>query len=297
MPLPSIPGYTEQDLANLTDDEITALQQPDGDDEGDDANEVTTEAPATTESVTDDAATDDADPADEPADRTYAADAPADAAATLQTLKDAKAAAKKTDRDALKQLHEGEIDFDEYQVIKDKADDDIEAVNDQVTALNRSIAKAEISAEMTEQQTLKAWGVEVAAMMKQGKAEGLDYAAGTALNKEFNNLVKVFGQEAIERGMSDNGLVASKWALAQAHQMMRMRHADKVTGKAPAAKPGDPPKPRTELRTLARMPNADRALSDGDSLVAKFSTMSAEDMERAIAGMSKDQVEALMNSV
>ena len=288
MPLPTIPGYTEQELSNLTDDEITALQAPDGDDEGDDLQKMeTTDEPVTTDNVTEDA-----DPVDEPADRTYTADAPADAAATLQTLKDAKAAAKKTDRDALKQLHEGEIDFDEYQVIKDKADDDIEAANDQVTALNRSIAKAEISAEMTEQQAMKAWGVEVSAMMKQGKGEGLDYVGDTGLNKEFNSLVKVFGQEAIERGMSDNGLIASKWALAQAHQMMRMRHADKVTPPQAAGI-----KNRTDLRTLARMPSADRVLSDGESVVAKMSNMGAEDMERAIANMTKAQVDELMNSV
>ena len=289
MPLPTIPGYTEQELSNLTDDEIAALQEPDGDDEGDDASAVTTEDPVAPVTETEDSVT---DPVEAPADRPYTADAPADAAATLQTLKDAKAAAKKSDRDALKQLHEGEIDFEEYQVIKDKSDDDIEAANDQLTALNRSIAKAEISAEMTQQQAEKAWAVEVSAMIKQGKGEGLDYVGDTGLNKEFNSLVKVFGQEAIERGMSDNGLVASKWALAQAHQMMRMRHADKVTPPATASI-----KNRTELRTLARMPSADRVLSDGESVVAKMSNMSAEDMERAIANMTKAQVDELMSSV
>ena len=129
-------------------------------------------------------------------------------------------------------------------------------------------------------------------MIKQGKGEGLDYVGDTGLNKEFNSLVKVFGQEAIERGMSDNGLVASKWALAQAHQMMRMRHADKVTPPATASI-----KNRTELRTLARMPSADRVLSDGESVVAKMSNMSAEDMERAMANMTKAQMDELMNSV
>lgn len=293
MSLPIIPGYTEQEIANLTDDEITALQEPDGD-QDDDRNETAT--PPSTEVATSEAA-DEAPQA--PAERTYAADAPADADATLQSLKEAKAAAKKEDRDALKQLHEGEIDFAEYESIKNKSDEAIEAANDQVTALNRSLAKAEISAEMTEQQTEKAWAVEVSAMIKQGKSEGLDYAGDTGMNKEFHNLVKVFGQEAIERGMSDTGLVASKWALAQAHQMMRMRHAELVVAKSPSVRqaPVDTSKPRTALTTLARMPNADRVLSDGGSMVAKVGNMGPEEMERAIASMSKADVEALMDSV
>lgn len=82
------------------------------------------------------------------------------------------------------------------------------------------------ASDMSQQEA--AWQVEIAALMETGKAEGLDYAQDTELNTELNGLVKAFGEEAAKRGMSDVGLVASKWALQQAHDVMRQRHAEKL---------------------------------------------------------------------
>lgn len=76
-----------------------------------------------------------------------------------------------------------------------------------------------------------AWQVEVAALVKTAKAEGLDYVQDTALQTEFDNLVRAFGTEAAERGMSDVGLVASKWALYEAHNVMKRRHTEKLLKK------------------------------------------------------------------
>ena len=289
----ALAGYTPQELAHLTPDELEAMQSDagDGDDELDRPVEAKQPVDAPIDPPADGAQAPEAEAADE---RAYAAETPADADATTASIKDAKAAAKKADRDALKQLHEGEIDFAEYETIKNTSDDAIEAANDQLTALNRAIDKAEISSEMTQQQLQKAWSGEVATMLKQGKAEGLDYAGNDALNKEFNSLVRVFGQEATDRNMSDVGLVASKWALAQAHDMMKLRHAALVV-RAPAAKT-DPNKPRIDLTSLSRMPAADRSLIESDS-ISRYANLQGEDLERAMASMSKADMEKLMASV
>lgn len=285
----AIAGYTPQELAHLTPDELEAMQSDAGD--GDEELNSSSEGNLLADAPIDEPADTPAEQADE---RAYAAESPADAEATTATIKEAKALAKKEDRDALKQLHEGEIDFAEYEAIKNKSDDAIEAANDQLTALNRAIAKAEISSEMTQQQLQKAWAGEVSTMLKQGKAEGLDYAGNDTLNKEFNSLVRVFGQEATERNMSDVGLAASKWALAQAHDMMKLRHAALVV-RAPSVK-ADPGKPRIDLTSLARMPAADRSLAEADSM-ARYANLQGEDLERAMASMSKADMEKLMASV
>jgi len=294
MKTPSIPGYTEADLASLTPDELSALESDSGDNEEEltaIANEGETPAVASAEG----AATA-AEPETAPDTRTYIAAAPADAAAQLDALKAAKATAKTEDKAALKQLMDGEIDFDAYEAIKTKSDDAIDVANDSITELNKAAAKAEISSEMTAQETARTWGNEVNTLITSAKAEGLDYKGNEALNKELNGLVRAFGQEATEQGMTDDGLKASKWALAQAHEVMKMRHADLVTVKPTALKLVPPGGPRHDLVNLSKMPNADRALGDNDA-VAKFGSLDGDDLERAMASMSKADVEKLMASV
>lgn len=308
MTTPNITGYTAAELESLTPEELSALESDAGDN-ADELNEIANEGgdaagdadPAAGKAEGDKpaAGTDNAlIPEDEPGTApAYVAEAPADAAAQLDALKAAKIAAKAEDKAGLKQLMDGDIDFDQYEAIKNKAEEAIEAANESISTLNKALSKSEIASEMSQQEAARTWAGEVNNLMVAAKTEGLDYKASPALTKELNGLVRAFGQEATDNGMTDDGLKASKWALAQAHAMMKMRHPEMV--KAPAAatqKKADPNAPRHTLTTLNNMPNADRALGDNDT-VAKFGMLEGEALERAMATMSPAEVEKLMASV
>lgn len=316
---PNIPGYTAEELADLTPDEIAALENEhlagnpgdaadlaelagEGAEGGDAAG---TEGKAEGEHGAAGAAEGATETAEEPGDApAYVANAPQDAEAQIKAQRDAIQTAKTAEKEALKKLHDGEIDFEEYDKIRNTSDTAIEAANEKLLELNLAINRAQVAEEMTQQQLSRAWKGEVAELMKAAATEGLDYKGNAELNKELNGLVRAFGMEATERGMTDEGLKASKWALQQAHATMKLRHPELVkAAPAPAAgaKPGEAAgKPadgkRHNLATLASMPNADRPLGDTDD-IAKFGQLEGEELEKAIAGMSPAQVEKLMASV
>lgn len=293
---PNIPGYTADELEGLTPDELEALS----DDTGDEAqnelealagNDDDTGKPADTGTGT---GTDTTDTTDEQPDApTYKAEAPADAAAQLATQQAARTQAKADDRTALKQLHEGVIDFDEYEAIKDKADAAREAADDAINSLKAVISKAEISAEMTQQEALRAWNTEVSGAMKASKAEGFDYAANPALHKELNGLVRAFAMEATENGMSDEGLKASKWALSQAQATMRTRHPELYKAPAAGQQQRQAGQPRHNLTTLGGLPSADRGLAENDTM-RRIGQLEGDAHERAIGNMSEKEIDRLL---
>lgn len=316
---PNIPGYTAEDLEALTPDEIEALENEhlagnpadaaelaelagEGAEGGDAAG---TEGKAEGEQGAAGAAEGTTEAAEEPGDApAYVANAPQDAEAQIKAQRDAIQAAKTAEKDALKKLHDGEIDFEEYDQIRNTSDAAVDAANEKLLELNLALNRAQVAEEMTQQQLARAWKGEVSELMKAAATEGLDYKGNAELNKELNGLVRAFGMEATERGMTDEGLKASKWALQQAHATMKLRHPELVKA-APAPAAGTKPneaagKPadgkRHNLATLASMPNADRPLGDTDD-IAKFGQLEGEELEKAIAGMSPAQVEKLMASV
>lgn len=316
---PNIPGYTAEDLEALTPDEIEALENEhlagnpadaaelaelagEGAEGGDAAG---TEGKAEGEQGAAGAAEGTTEATEEPGDApAYVATAPQDAEAQIKAQRDAIQAAKAAEKTALKQLHDGEIDFEEYDQIRNTSDAAVDAANEKLMELNLALNRAQVAEEMTQQQLARAWKGEVSELMKAAATEGLDYKGNAELNKELNGLVRAFGMEATERGMTDEGLKASKWALQQAHATMKLRHPELVKA-APAPAAGTKPneaagKPadgkRHNLATLASMPNADRPLGDTDD-IAKFGQLEGEELEKAIAGMSPAQVEKLMASV
>jgi hypothetical protein len=302
---PTIPGYSDADLDGMSPDEIQALQD-DAIEGAQDADELALIAEEGDEDTTKDAdgkmieakadAANDDTPAEEPAARrAYTAAAPTDAAAQLEAFKLARTTAKADDKAALKRLHDGEIDFEEYETAKTKADDAIDAADDAINALRRDINKAEIAAEMTSQAKQTEWANELTNLTKTAKAEGLDYSSA-AMNKEFNDLLYGFAIVAERNNLSDDNLEASRWALKQAHDMMRFKHAAILTKPAAAAAASAPAAQRHNLQSLGGLPNADRAQPDSDS-IAKFGSLEGDDLERALASMSKADVDKLMASV
>lgn len=312
--LPTIPGFTEEDLEALAPEEIAALEaehiagSPESEAnlrelaEGAEAGEEGEEKPAESAPAAEQPAEGSADAGEDAPTTTFRAEAPADAEAKLAEATAAKQTAKTEEAAALKQLHDGEIDFDAYNEIKAKSDAAIEAANETISDLKTAIKIAERDAAAAQQEVANAWSKEVATLMANSKAEGFDYKGNEKLSKELNGLVRAFGQEATEQGMSDDGLKASKWALAQAHAMMKLRHPELVkaapanTGTKPPAPASNTPQPRHALTALNNMPNADRTLGDNDE-VSKFSQLEGEDLERAMARMSPAEVEKLMASV
>ena len=191
--------------------------------------------------------------------------------------------------EALAKLLDGEITAAEYSKIEN---DVLKQIND----LTVAEVKAQVSQEMTEQQVTREWKKEVNSLIASAKKnDGIDYIADKELYGEFDSLVRAFCHEALNRrGMSDENLAASKWALAKAHSVMKAQHGVKPV--AQDAKPQEEKPNRHNVRSLSTLPNADRAQVSDDT-ISRLGALDGMDLERAMASMSPKEVEKLMASV
>lgn len=292
------PTYTEADLADLTPEERSAIEAEAGDNadilnelaDGDDGTAATPGAEG-------------ADGAAAPAaPAPYTADVdPAKLQADLDAEKKAITDARAEETEALRKLNDGEIDFAEYQAVRDKVTATVDAANDKIRTIDRDLTRATVASEMTAQQAKKAWtGMVNNYVTVEAKADGVDYSgdAGKERVKEFQTLVTVFGKEAAERGMEDgDNLEASRWALAQAREIMRSRHGKAPTAAppAPAGAPAAPAPgaPRHNLATLGTMPAAAGNVQQSDAL-SKAATLEGEALEIWLASQPRDVVDAIM---
>lgn len=322
----AIEGYTKDELASLTPDELSALENDAGDSDGtleeiaggDDTDAAAVEAAATAQAEADataakpeaegkpaaDDKTGDAKPIEKPAAEAAKTETPAeeDEQLNLSSFKpetpdgaDALRTELETRKaDAFQKLMDGTMEPDDYKII-DKE------VSAKLAELQSAAITDRVTAKIERQELEKAWNSELNATLKAGANDGIDYAKTPALKDEFMDLVGAFGVAADRKGMSDKNLEASKWALAQAHDVMRMRHgkaaavADPVV---PAAKTEAEKTPgqRHDLKTLGALPSADRTQVN-DDVLSKFSTAEGEDIEKLMARMSPADVERLMASV
>lgn len=298
-----IENYTKEELATLTPEELSALELENGDE--DILNELAgDDDPANDESASsEEAAKVDASASVEPAEANeetpsddageqsqgdaikpiYQADSVADSSSERTALLTQK-------NEAFAKLIDGEITAAEYSTIEND-------VLSKIRAIDAAEVKAQVSSEITQQQLEHAWDKEVATLVKVAKKEGLDYAGNKELNSEFDTLVRVFSAEAAQKGMSDEGLVASKWALAQAHSVMKVRNG--ITTQPAKNQDDTPPAekaPRHNLQTLSGLPNADRAQVDNDT-ISRLGGLGGEDLEMAMATMSEKDVNKLLASV
>jgi len=306
------PNYTEADLADLTPEERSAIEAESGDN-ADILNELaggddgTAAAPAAAPAA-DGTATPGAEGADgaaaPAAPAPYTADVDAEKLqADLDAEKKAITDARSEETEALRKLNDGEIDFAEYQAVRDKVTATVDAANDKIRTIDRDLTRATVASEMTAQQAKKAWtGMVNNYVTVEAKADGVDYSgdAGKERVKEFQTLVTVFGKEAAERGMEDgDNLVASRWALAQAREIMRARHGKAAAAApaagAPAAAPPAPAPgaPRHNLATLGTMPAAAGNVQQSDAL-SKAATLEGEALEIWLASQPRDVVDAIM---
>lgn len=296
-------NYTKEELATLTPEELSALELENGDE--DILNELAgDDDPANVESASsEEAAKVDASASAEPAEANeetpsddageqsqgdaikpiYQADSVADSSTERTTLLTQK-------NEAFAKLIDGEITAAEYSTIEND-------VLSKIRAIDTAEVKAQVANEMTQQQMIREWEKEVNSLVVSAKKEGLDYAGNQELNAEFDTLIRVFSNEAAQKGISDDGLKASKWALAQAHSVMKTRHGivaptQKTQDPAPVAEKA----PRHNLQTLSGLPNADRAQVDNDT-ISRLGGLVGEDLEMAMATMSEKEINKLMASV
>lgn len=237
-------------------------------------------------------------PAPAPVTTLYKAEAPADIDAQLATQKGVKAAAKAEETKAMKQLMDGDIDFDAYQAVKAKSDEAIEAANETISDLKAAKTRVTVSEEMNAQQGERAWDAEVQAVVTLAKADGIDYKAKPELWEELNALVRGYGAQAATKGLDDaKGLEASKWALAEAQKIMVLKYGTKpaatpAPGAAPAAAAA-PAAQRHDVRTLGALPNADRTAVN-DDILSRIGSLEGEDLEIAMAKMSPSDIEKIL---
>ena len=290
-------GYTSEEMAVLTPQELAALENEAGDADGiiaeiaagdEEALPDQHDQAGAAESDADDAAGDTAalEHADEAAASAatqpiYQAGDYGDTAALRASLNQEKAA-------ALSRLLDGEMTAADYSVLDSQ-------IQNEISRLDRAETKLEVAYEMTQQQLQREWGREVTALTQQARREGIDYHADEALAAEFDTLVRVFGQEATRKGMSDDKLVASKWALAEAHRTMKSRYGIGLQA-AQSQTAAQANSPRHQLKTLGGLPGADVHKVDNDP-IARFATLEGEDLERAMARMSPQEQDALMRNL
>lgn len=287
--------YTEEDLAGLSVAERAILQTLDRDESTDEElvaiigdDDDVKPAAAKVEPGLDAAgqpviADTDEDGDDTDAGLQFTPQTPADADATRANLETRKS-------EAFQKLMDGEIEAGEYQKVEKEVSGELEKL------LQASITD-NVTFTLTQAQINKTWQGEVNAIVKSAAAEGLDYKGGD-LGSEFDGLIKAFASEAGTRGMTDEGLKASKWALAQAHTMMKVRHPGLI--KTPLAVPGA--KPVTKARAGADLstipPNLSAApIAAGAAVADEFSHMEGLGgiaLERAYARLSAEQQDRYM---
>ena len=279
---------TEQELAGLSAAERAIMEADDGDDDQgaeDEGGEQggAEEGKPEAEKKPEQAAEVKPEPKEEKPDAEddddagvkFQAQTPADAAKTrtdLETRKD----------EAFTKLMDGEIDSAAYKLVEKE-------VNGELEKLLQATITDNVTATLTQAQATQQWNGEVKALLKSAAAEGLDYKADAALGKELDGLIRVFAAEASASGMSDAGLKASKWALAQAHSVMKVRH-----GKAAASAPS--PAAKREAPDLSKIPPSlsKAPIAAGTTVADEFAHMAGltgAASERAVAKLTPEQLE------
>ncbi|WP_315128107.1 hypothetical protein [Comamonas antarctica] len=303
--------FTEEELAGLSEVERDALRDLQEDDEdvrgaaGDDDDAGTATDPADP--------TDPTDPADDDAGAApgagNAAGAPgaADGSAapelppelpvqaalqpvTPEDADDQRKTLRAEKATALQQLLDGEIDQEKYQEVEAR-------VQDKLDDLARAAAVDMARTQLQRDSMLAEYGQHLAAVQKELKAAGIDLDGDAG--PQFDRAIRLFAQEAGERGLTDTAgnMAASRDALAEAKALV-LRRFGKAEAAAPAAgtaaaapKPAArrpaPPDRSTLPPTLAGVPTAADAAVGSE--FAHLESLEGTALERAIAAMTPAQ--------
>lgn len=213
----------------------------------------------------------------------YKADAPGDATAQLREL----AAERKAIR---KQYEEGELDEDAYEAKLDELDQRRDAIN-------RSIMKAEISAEMTQQQLVKSYRETVDGWLADIKRSGFDYKSpeNAQAAAYLDARVKALAAADPDAPQNPEGWRA---ILEEAHMLAARKFGIKAKEAQPAKDSAGKPRKTGERApdlsgippTIGRGPAAAAASGAGDEF-GHLESLSGIALEKAIAKLSPEQLD------
>jgi hypothetical protein len=286
--------FTEQELASMTPAEREAVTAEDDDSDmqsnfgyDDDVTDVVPkEAPAA--------------PKEDPAglfEDDGAAPKAAYVAADVENY-DEKVTALETKKDeAFKQMMDGELADSEYRTIEKE-------VSSELRKLDRDQAKAEISADMTQQQARGAWGDYVEQQIAANKAAGADLSATDALMAELDRTTRLIAAQVSQDPSMVKHLLPTKagalitnvdkWVLNEAIEIVKTRN--NLLAKTPIddarRKPG-PPDLSKIPPSLAKVPPAADPVIGADEF-SHLNGLKGVDYERALARMTPDQLERFM---
>lgn len=281
-----IEGMTEQDLALLNPAERAIMEADDGDDDLDPADPSDGDEVKPAPAVKTDTALKADTPADEVNDDAlvFTAKTPADAAAQRTALETRK-------NESFAKLMAGEIDPEEYQKVESEVSASMEKL------LQATITDA-VTNEISQAQRNKAWAAEVDSAIKSAVNDGINYRSDENLLKEFDQLIRSFSLRAEMAGMDDTGMKASKWALNEAHETMKLRHPDLVRIDPNAATGKAVPRAKADLGTippnLRGAPVAATASVGGE--FAHMEGLTGADSEKAFARLTKEQQERWLDT-
>lgn len=277
-------GYTEQDLSMLAKSEVDALLAVPSDEAG--------SGNSSSDPHGDAAAAQDAANVGTPAKAEpeveelppkaafvpqYSAEVPDDAAEQIKAL-------KAEERTAFKQLMDGEIDPDAYQVIRDRVENDTDDLK--TKALTASIFN-QANAQAAEQTARAEWERAESQAFNAFKSEGLDYKGKPALLAAYNTHLKALGSDPKNENRD------AAWFLTEAH---RVTKADLGFVSAPPATNTNKPAPTarngvdlSELPpTLRSVPVAATGSVNADEF-AHMRNLDGLELERAHARLTNDQ--------
>ncbi len=272
-------GYTESDLSMLAKSEVQALLDVPADDAGERSNADHDAAAAEQDAAAKPAVAgnESKDAAAEPPEPValvpqFKVDVPADAKEQIATLKGEEKA-------AFKRMMDGEIDADEYQVVRERT----EAAADELKTKALTASIFEQANQQTAEQTAQAqWNAAETAAFNEFTAEGLDYRAKPALLAAYNHSLQALGKDP------KNEKRDAPWFLAEAHRITK-----DALGIAPTAKKVDrdsrsvvdlsdlPP-------TLRSVPIAATGAVNSDEF-AHMRNLEGLELERAHARLTNDQ--------
>lgn len=195
----------------------------------------------------------------------------------------------KTAEDELKQkFRDGDIEFDEFELERDK-------ILQQRESLNSAKIKAEISQEMSQQTAQQQWQNTVNTFLNSVKSE-VDYLANEDLASDLDLFVK---QLANNPKNADQSMT---WFLEQADRRVRALHnlaSGKPTESKQDEKKPDPKDRKPNLggvpKNLSQVPGGDGPGDVGGEF-AHLDSLEGEDLEAAIAKMTPAQREKFARS-
>lgn len=199
---------------------------------------------------------------------------------------------------ALQRLMDGEISQEDYN----RANGEIQ---DKLDSLVRAEAIDQARESVSRDTMMQEYSRELNTAQKDVRVAGLDMTANDgAIGKEFDRAVKMFAQEAMDRGLTDKpgDLAASKAALQDARDLILRRHgkaapAAQAQVAAPAPAPTQEPAPATRQPapadrskfppTLAAVPAAADATISSE--FAHLDGLQGSALERALAKLTPEQ--------